>query len=42
MIGTLVGERIKTDNWEEVPLDRLRVTVAPTRSGVGIAARIAF
>ena len=34
--------RIKTDRWEEVPLDRLKVSIAPTPSGFGIGARIAF
>jgi len=41
-IGALVGQAAKTDKWEEVPLDRLRVSVVPTRRGFGIGARIAF
>ncbi len=33
MIGGMVGERIKTGKWEEVPLDRLRVSIVPQRGG---------
>jgi len=40
--GGVVGLLIKTDRWEEVPLDRLRLSIAPTRNGLGIGARIAF
>lgn len=29
--GALIGASIKTDRWEEVPLDRLRVSFAPQR-----------
>lgn len=32
-IGALIGSAIKTDRWEEVPLDRLRVTIVPQRRG---------
>jgi hypothetical protein len=41
-IGSLIGSAIKTDRWQEVPLDRLRVSVVPTRNGFGLGARIAF
>jgi hypothetical protein len=40
--GWLIGSAIKTDKWEEVPLDRLRVSITPTGRGFGIGARIAF
>jgi len=30
-LGALVGSTIKTDRWEAVPLDRLRVGVVPDR-----------
>ena len=33
LVGALVGWIIRTDRWEEVPLDRLRVSVAPKRDG---------
>ncbi len=31
--GALVGFAIKTEQWEEAPLDRLRVSFAPQRDG---------
>ena len=31
--GALVGSALKTDEWWEMPLDRLRVNVAPQRDG---------
>jgi len=43
LVGAGIGAFIWTsDEWEEVPLDRLRVSVVPTRNGFGIGARIAF
>ena len=42
VIGTVAGALIKTDRWEEVPLDRVRVSLAPTRDGVSLGMRIAF
>ena len=33
LLGLLVGYLIKTDRWEEVPLERLRVSLAPQRDG---------
>jgi hypothetical protein len=35
-LGGFVGYLIKSDRWEEVPLERLRVSLAPQRDG-GIA-----
>jgi hypothetical protein len=32
-IGAAIGSMIKTDRWEEVALDPLRVSFAPQRSG---------
>ena len=31
--GGIVGYFIKTDRWEEIPLERLRVSLAPQRDG---------
>jgi hypothetical protein len=42
LLGAGVGALIKTDRWEEVPLDRLRVSVASQPQGVGLAISIAF
>jgi hypothetical protein len=41
-LGALTGAFIKTDRWEEVPLDRLRVSVLPQRSGVTLGISVAF
>jgi len=42
LVGLGVGALAKTDRWEELPLDRLRVSVVPRRDGFGVGARIAF
>jgi len=33
LVGGITGYLIKTDRWEEVPLERLRVSLAPQRDG---------
>ncbi len=33
ILGAILGGTIKTEHWEEVPLDRLRVSFAPQRDG---------
>ena len=33
VVGALIGATIETDRWEEVPLDRLRVSFVPQRDG---------
>ncbi len=33
LIGGVIGALIKSDRWEEVPLDQLRVSFAPQRDG---------
>ncbi|NIM48165.1 MAG: hypothetical protein GTN78_20805 [Gemmatimonadales bacterium] len=42
LLGAGVGALIQTDRWEEVPLDRLRVSLVPQRDGFGIGASISF
>ncbi len=42
VIGTAVGAFIKTDHWEEVPLDRLRVSFAPQRDRFAFGLRVTF
>ena len=43
LIGALVGSQIQSDHWKEIPLDRLRVSVAPQRDGrFAFGVRIAF
>ena len=41
-VGAVIGSVIHTDRWEEVPLDRLRVTVAPQRDGFALGMRFSF
>ena len=42
-IGAVIGSTIHGDRWEEVPLDRLRVSVAPQRDGsFALAVSIRF
>jgi hypothetical protein len=42
LVGLIVGGLIKTDKWEKVPLERLRVSVVAQRNGFGLGASIAF
>ncbi len=42
LFGAVVGALIKTERWEEVPLDRLRVSFGPQRDGrfgLGLSVR---
>ncbi|MFC1639849.1 hypothetical protein ACFL3B_03685 [Gemmatimonadota bacterium] len=41
-VGGIVGAFIKTDRWEEVPLDRLRVSFAPRREGFALGLSLSF
>jgi hypothetical protein len=40
--GVVIGALIKTDTWEEVPLEGLRVSIAPRGGGVGVGVRLSF
>jgi hypothetical protein len=43
IIGSVIGLAIRTDRWEEVPLERLRVTSMVTPDGrFGLAASLRF
>jgi hypothetical protein len=43
LVGTVIGALIKTDRWEEVPLDRLSVGLAPQRDGrFALAMSVSF
>jgi hypothetical protein len=43
VVGGIVGAFIKTDKWEEVPLDNLRVSIVPQREGrFALAASVRF
>ena len=41
-VGGLVGKVFRGDRWEEVPLDRLRVSFAQHRDGFAFGMRVAF
>jgi hypothetical protein len=42
-VGFLIGSAIKVDRWEEIPLDMLRVTVAPwPTGGLSVGLRVRF
>ncbi len=38
-VGLLIGAMSRSDRWQEVPLDRLRVSTVPHRNG-GLAIRV--
>ena len=40
--GVVVGSLIKSDRWQEVRLDHVRVAVAPHRDRVTVAAAVSF
>jgi len=42
VVGAITGAFIKTDRWEEVPLDRLQVSFAPQRDGFAVGLSVAF
>ncbi len=42
LIGAGIGALIKTDRWEEVPLDRLSVSFAPRRAGYALGLSVSF
>ncbi len=43
VVGALIGASSKTDRWQEVPLDRVRVSLGPQRDGrFGLGASVRF
>jgi hypothetical protein len=42
LLGTGIGFAVRTDRWEEVPLDQLRPTVVAQRGGVALRISVAF
>ncbi len=43
LAGAALGVALRTDRWEEVPLDRLRVSLAPQRDGrLGFGLSVSF
>ena len=42
-VGAIIGGIIRTDRWEKVPVDRIRLGFAPQRDGGAvISASLAF
>ncbi len=42
-VGVLIGAATRTDRWEEIPLDQLRVSFGPQRDGrFGFGASVRF
>jgi hypothetical protein len=42
LLGALFGALIRTDRWEEVPLDQFRVSVMPRRDGIALGVSVRF
>ena len=42
LIGGIWGSQIRRNRWEEVPLDRLRVSLGPQRDGLALGISVAF
>jgi hypothetical protein len=42
LVGGVMAGTIKTDRWEEVPLDQLRVSFVPRREGFTLGISVAF
>jgi hypothetical protein len=41
-IGALIGHFIKSDRWVELPLDKVRVSIGPSRRGLGLSLSVLF
>ena len=42
IVGAIIGSFIKDEEWEEVPLDRVRVSIAPQRDGFAFGLTVNF
>jgi hypothetical protein len=42
LLGMGIGALIESERWEEVPLDRVRLTLGPRDGGVGLGTRLSF
>ncbi len=42
LVGVGIGALMKSDRWQSVPLDRVRVTLTPAPRGVGLVVSIGF
>jgi len=41
-LGALIGHFIKSDRWVELPLDKVRMSVGPSRRGLGLSLSVSF
>jgi hypothetical protein len=41
-LGWLIGSLVRSDRWEEIPLDRVQVGLVAARDGVGMGVRVRF
>ncbi len=41
-VGTIIGSHFRIDRWEEVPLDGLRVSFAPSRDRFAFGLSLSF
>ena len=41
-VGALTGLAIKTDRWERVPVDRVRVNISPAPAGASVQVSLAW
>ncbi len=41
-VGALVGLAIKTERWEKLPAEKVRLAVLPTRHGVQLSLSVRF
>jgi len=41
-VGALIGHFIKSDRWVELPLDKVRMSVGPSRHGLGLSLSVRF
>ncbi len=41
-LGALIGSAIRTEQWKEVPLDRIRVSLTPRGHGLEVSAKFVF
>ena len=40
--GAAIGGLIKTERWDEAPLDRLRLSFAPRQDGIAVVLSVRF
>ena len=41
-LGVIIGAAVKTESWQDVPLDRIRVSLTPRGGGLAVSAKFVF